>query len=654
MIRREYKIKKTVPLAALATLAVSGLFAIRAQQAPESQFPVPHPECVFFQNKHDAYVAAGQKARTGSASAAQSFVYSDLTAQVAAQLPSFIPGDSRTGTLQSIGQQGVVDRYLFQAMADAGVTPADPTNDYEFIRRATLDLTGRIPTPDRVLSFAADTTPNKRAKLVDELVAKPEWVDKWTMYFGDLFKNNSANTQIRRYDSGVQAFNAYIRASLSANKPYDQIARELISTQGTNSYAPDQGQINWAVGGVVTGGPIQDIWDQQTANVAETFLGISHVNCLLCHNGRGHLDALSLWGSNTTRYQAWGLASFLSHTQTNRIEVTPGTGNPYYWSVDDKLTKDYPLNTTSGNRPARQPTGAQMSIPPLYLFGGQTPAPGQNYRISLAQNVTSDFQFARAAVNYIWAQFFEIGLVDPPNQFDVARLDPDNPPPGPWLLQPSNPRLLNALAQAFIDNRYDLKWLMRQIANSMAYQLSARYSGTWNPAWQNLFARKMVRRLWSEEIHDAVAQSSGIVPTYNVASYGPYSWAMQLPEPLGTPDGITGKVASFLDAFLRGNRDDEERRPDGSISQALDLMNDPFVMSRIASSGPGASNGLLARNLNLPDDQLVNTLFLTVLSRYPTDAEKSAALANLKSNRSQEAENLLWSLYNKVDFTFNY
>src|SRR5262249_35500498 len=124
--------------------------------------------------------------------------------------------------------------------------------------------------------------------------------------------------------------------------------------------------------------------------------------------------------------------------------------------------------------------------------------------------------------------------------------------------------------------------------------------------------------------------------------------------PSGMPDGA-GPVAQFLDAFLRGNRDDEERRGDGSISQALDLMNDNFVMTRIRATGSGATASLLARNLYLPDEQLVNNLFLAVLSRYPSDAEKTAALANLKAgNRATEAQNLLWELYNKVDFTFNY
>ena len=129
---------------------------------------------------------------------------------------------------------------------------------------------------------------------------------------------------------------------------------------------------------------------------------------------------------------------------------------------------------------------------------------------------------------------------------------------------------------------------------------------------------------------------------------------MQFPEPLGTPDGMTGPVSSFLDAFLRGNRDDQTRSGDGAISQALDLMNDNFVMSRVQlSKAPPTST--LAHLANLTNDQLVKTLFLTVLSRNPTQDELNTALNNLSTgNRTQEIENLAWSLYNKVDFIFNY
>ena len=198
---------------------------------------------------------------------------------------------------------------------------------------------------------------------------------------------------------------------------------------------------------------------------------------------------------------------------------------------------------------------------------------------------------------------------------------------------------------------------MRQIVNSQSYQLSSRYDGTWDPAWTPLFARKLVRRLWSEEVHDAITQSSGLIPTYNMgAVYGIANWAMQLPETFNTPDGRTGRISSFLNAFLRGNRDDQKRSDDGSITQALYLMNDTFVSDRV-SMAKAPKTGLLASAAALPNDQAVTTLFFTVLARYPTDEEMSTALKNLTgagAARNTQLENLLWSLYNKVDFVFNY
>lgn len=647
------EVRRGLALICVASLLV-GVGGFAAARGDDEELKVEHADCAFFGPQRARFVSIPPNS-------AAAFAPSALTAAVTAQLP---PSESaaaapaaNAAANDATASTNTIDTYIFQALSDAGVYPAPSTTDYEFIRRVTLDLTGRIPTADRVTSFVADTTPAKRAKLVDELIAKPEFLDKWVNWFGDLYNNNSRNTQIPRFVPGVLAFNSYVRASLQNNKPYDQMARELIAAAGTNSYA--QGEINFLVGGVVTGGPIQDVWDQQTANTAETFLGISHLNCLLCHNGRGHLDQLSLWGSQQTRQQAWGMASFMSHTDASRTPVQGATGGlPYYWGLQDntRYKTDYALNTTTGNRPARQPSGTGgNTVPPQYIFTGDKPKSGENYRASLGRMITSDFQFARATVNYFWEYFFGIGLVSPSNQFDPARLDPDNPPTdcspvNPCTLQPSNARLLNALAQDFIDSKYDIKGLMREIVNSRAYQLSSRYAGDWNPGWQTLFARKLVRRLWAEEVVDAIAMSSNVTQTYTARdnSWGPVTFSMQLPEPMNTGNA----VQPFLDAFLRGNRDDQPRRPDGSISQALDLMNDNFVISRIRSTGPASS--LLAANLNLPDAQLVDKLFMTVLSRHPTNTELNAALTNLKTNRSQEAENLLWSLYNKVDFLFNY
>ena len=648
-------------------VSVSGLALVGLLVADDA-LQVNHADCPFFGASHDKIVQGALRgfksgrlvaAGGGNASASRDYSLSALTESVTAAMPE--PPGTRSGDISNPASPNTIDRYLFQAMAQANVTPAPATTDFEFVRRVTLDLTGRIPTPSTVSSFVADTTPNKRANYIETLLASPEWVDKWTMYYGDFFENNSQNTQIVRFKDGVAAFNSYIRDSLSANKPYDQMAREIISATGTDSYT--QGELNWMVGGVVNGGPQQDIWDQQTANVADTFLGIAHVNCLLCHNGRGHLDSLSLWGSQTTRMQAWWMSSFMSQTTTPRTTVMQ---NVYYWAVNNNpKAANYPLNTTTGNRPARQPVGTIKNVAPQYIFGGQTVPAGQDYRAAFAQYVTSDFQFARAAVNFMWVQFFGMGIVDPPDTFDPARLDPNNPPTTPWPnnpsqpwpLQPSNPQLLNALAQDFINSKYDVKALMREITNSQAYQLSSRYNGTWNPAWAPLFARKMVRRLWAEEVHDAITQTSGVMPTYNLGTvYGTVSRAMQLPEPLNLPDGGNGPVNNFLNSFLRGNRDDQPRKGDGSILQALYLMNDNFTASR-TSMAKAPKGGLLQTAATMSNDQAVNMLFMNVLSRSPSPAEMSAAMTTLSGTgtaRNAQLENLLWSLYNKVDFVFNY
>jgi hypothetical protein len=560
-----------------------------------------------------------------------------------------------------------IDSYIFADLDKHGIVPAPATTDWEFIRRVTLDLTGRIPAADRVLAFVNDPAPNKRSALIDELLAKPEWTDKWTMYFGDLYQNTDTkpSTSLRRFPQGRNAFYQWIHDSLAANKPYNRMAAELISAATTNTYT--DGAANYILNGYITGGPAQDVMDQATAFVFDTFLGITHVNCLLCHNGRGHLDNLSLWGIGTTRYQAWQLAAHLSRTSFSRTPVDPANNNIYYWAVtDNPKATDYALNTTTGNRPARvAPTGCKSGqpcyyVPPQYIFNGDSPKPGENYRQALARNVTADIQFARATVNYMWAHFFGRGLVDPPNTFDPARLDPNNPPPAPWTLQPTNPALLNALAQHFVAGGYDLKALMREIASSDTYQLSSRYDGEWKADWEPYFARKFVRRLWSEEVHDAVAQSSGTLPSYSVngfsdQGFSKVSFAMQLPDVVSQPDG-NGTISQFLDAFIRGNRDDQPRKTEGSILQALQLMNNNFVVQRSHQTGTNASQ-LIAQNITKGNTDLINALFLNILSRYPTTAEMSKALATLPAsgaNRTPAVQDLVWSLYNKVDFVFNY
>ena len=652
----------------LKLLLAAGCFVpfwqpLHAQDVSE-QIPAEHADCAFFGPQRDKFLN-NAKGRVS---------LSELTDRVTNRIHggagnrmsmAFVPSDTRTNNMRELSEMGTIDRNIFGVLQEKGVAPAGRTTDWEFVRRATIDLTGRIPTPDRVLAFVNDKAPDKRAKLINELLNTSEWTDKWTMYFSDLYKvaERDIATGTVLYQNARQAFHDFIKTSLSANKPYNKMASEIIAAEGTNGW--DQGELNWTVRARIPNGPIQDTYDQMATNVAETFLGISFMNCIECHNGRGHTDALSLWATSATRPQAWQFSAFFAKTNTRLVRPDPTVNNsPYYWQVYSDYranVSDYALNTTTGNRPARQPMGTVRVVAPMYPFSGRGPRPGDNYRDFLAKEVTSDFQFARATVNYVWKEFFSKGMVEPVDQFDIARLDPDNPPPSPWSLQPTNALLLKQLAQDFIDGGYDLKSLMRQIANSEAYQMSSTYSGEWSPAYEPLNARKFVRRLWAEEIHDSLSVASNIVPTYSIQvdalRVTPpilINWAMQIPSPAS---GEPGAVSNFLDAFYRGNRQDEARKQDGSDLQTLFMMNDSFVLNRTRISGGGSQVSLLGKSLAITDDsKLVDNLYLNVLSRYPADAERAVALKAMKASSSRlvNGENLLWSLYNKVDFFFNY
>lgn len=646
---------------ASAGVFISGLMPVRGQS--EETVNADHAECSYFGSKRAQFVepmlAAARRTRSS---------FSDETESVVARLGgrdvirAFTPGAGfNPAAMQNSGN--LIDKHIFGVLQAKGIAPAARANDYEFVRRVSLDLTGHLPKPERVTAFIADADPEKRAKYVDELLQSSEWVDKWTLYFGDLYKNTDqvrATGTVRRAE-GREAFYNWIYNSLKDSKPYNEMAFELISAEGDNSWA--LGQLNWQVGNRTTGGPVQDHYDQMAASTMETFLGMGHFNCVVCHNGRGHVDTLSLWGKGATRMQAYGFAAFFAQTtfvqQPRDQRPDP---NIYYWTLGFNRAGTYALNTTTGNRPPRTPVGTVRVVPPMYPFGGGLSAnPGEAPRVAAARLVTGDFNFARATVNYIWKELMVRGLVEPVNQLDPARLDPDNPPPDPWTLQPSNAALLRDLAQDFIGSGYDLRALMRRIATSDAYQLSARYEGQWNPSWESLHARRLVKRLWAEEIYDAIAQTSNIpapitmtvstrVPDGPAAQTRVVSWAMQTTSP-----SSRGGAAAFLNPFYPGDREETDRRRDGSDLQALTLMNNSFVMNRTRSSVTGGQNSLLRQNINKTDQELIANLYMTVLSRMPDASEQATAAAALSSgNRAQAAENLLWALYNKVDFFFNY
>ena len=655
---------------ALAGIAISGLTLLRgqSQEPPEPEttaINADHAECAYFGPKRAQYM---EDTLTAARRARNSF--SQETEEIArrlgglAQTREFVPGGSRTFSSQKGSESGnVIDKNIFGVLQTKGIEAAPRASDYEFVRRVSLDLTGRVPKPELVTAFVSDSDPDKRAKYIDDLLATSDWTDKWTMFFGDLYRNTDtirATNTLRRAE-GREAFYKWIYQSLKEGKPYNRMAFELISTEGANSWL--QGELNWQIGNRTTGGPVQDNYDQMASSTMETFLGNSLFNCIVCHNGRGHVDSLTLWGKGASRMQAYGFAAYFA--QTNLVpqprDQRPDP-NVYYWGVTTVRTGTYALNTTTGNRPPRQPVGNIRTVTPAYPFGDSgAPNAGELPRTAAARLVTEDFNFARATVNYVWKELMVRGLVEPVNQMDPARLDPDNPPPAPWNLQPSNAALLRDLAQDFIDSGYNLKSLMRRIATSDAYQLSARYYGQWDPAWENLHARRLVKRLWAEEIYDAIAQTSNIAApiTMTVSTRipnGPPADTRIVPTALQTTSPASrGGAAAFLNPFYPGDREDTDRRRDGSDQQALTLMNNTLVMARTRAAVVAGQDSLLRKHINKTDRELIDNLYLTVLSRLPNESERSTAAAALNSgNRLQAAENLLWSLYNKVDFFFNY
>jgi hypothetical protein len=555
-----------------------------------------------------------------------------------------------------VPRKNFIDDFIFGRMERAGIQPAPISGDQEFLRRVCLDLTGRIPSADQVRSFITDSDPEKRTALVDSLIGSPEFVDRWTMFFGDLYKNDGPSANVNRYSQGRDAFYTYLKDSISRNKPYDRMAREIITGTGDTF---ENGPANWAVGGTVPMGPIQDTYDGQAVNVSSMFLGINAVDCLLCHDGARHLDNVNLWGKQQKRLDIEGLAAFFARTRMVRTVVTPDPLLAKYTVSDDIYLGEYLLNTRTGNRTPREPGFDELNlVDPRYPFATEARGVGKFRREVLADSIVGDRQFARAAVNYIWEKLMVEALVSPSNGFDPARLDPDSPPAAPWALQPNNPELLQALSQWFHDNGFDLRQLIGLIAKSNAYQLSSSYPDTWLPKYVPYYARKYARRLDAEEIHDAVAKATGLIPRYTLDYVGsmnplpPVNWAMQLPD---TREPRSSAVtAQFLNAFGRGDRDQNLRNTGGSPLQALTMMNQPFVTSRIHADDDGSNVQRLLSSTSDPA-VIIEELYLATLSRYPSPREVAIASDAMRQlGLRAGTESLQWALLNKLEFLFSY
>ncbi|HQQ76934.1 MAG TPA: DUF1549 domain-containing protein [Thermoanaerobaculia bacterium] len=548
-----------------------------------------------------------------------------------------------------------VDDEIFGKMEADRVPPAPRSSDAEFLRRVTLDLTGRIPDADTVIAFLADPSSDKRSRMVDMLLTTDAFVDRWTFFYDELVQNTNRSSTGTLWDTANAAYHAYFQDAVRSRKPWDVMARELITASGPNTTV---GPANFIVRQFQNNGPPQDTYDNLAVATSRVFLGTGVVFCTSCHNGQGHLDAINLWGSIVKRQDFWSLAAFFSWTDMPFAGPVPNT----VYTIGQRRTGnyDYRLNTTTGNKTDR--TGAYYTttppglttISPAYPRTPLNPSPGgilpgETFRQWLARLVTDDPQFARAAVNTLWKEMFKLGIVEPVDGFDPMRQDPASPPPGAWTVQPTHPALLNRLAQDFAAHGYDLRYILGVMAKSNAYQLSSFYPGTWSEAYTPYFARHFARRLGAEELWDAVQKATNVPSNMTVS--GSPALALQLPN-MGFQNGpdLNGR---FMSAFGPGNRDTVPRSWKFSVAQALTMLNNNQVTIRSHDTQDSVVHRLVAANAT--PEQAVDTLFLKTLSRVPTPAEKAWCLSKAQGTSLPSfAQTLQFVLLQKLDFLYNY
>ncbi len=554
----------------------------------------------------------------------------------------------------SIPRVNFIDKYIFDRLARDGVPSASLSGDEEFLRRVTLDLTGRTPSALEIRTFLRDSTSDKRSRKIDELLESSSFLDKWSMWLGDLLQNASVSSGRSQRPTGRNRMYDWIRKSLETGKSFRDIAWESVATTG-NNFEPEAPGVNFSVRSYAPMGPVQDTFDLMFSRSATVWLGIGNYDCLLCHDGRGHLDTVNVWGSKRTRLEAWRMAAYFSRTRL-QFYRSDNTEDPYYQSttVVEQNTGEYALNTSSGNRPAREPRDGLRSLRPIYR-DGREPTAGLTWRDSFVKQMIGDPMFARNLANRLWRAMFNLGLAEPVDLLDPTRLDPAEPPPPGWTFQASHPELLEELANWMRSTDYRLKDMLRLLANSSAYQLSSSYGGTWDITKVPTFARHIPRRLEGEEVHDILLRATGVpVPNRGYTVQGRddrVQWAMQLPEP--TEPRSNRQALDFMNSFQRGNRDTVQRNQSGSILMMLQLMNSAFVNDRLR---PGVSPYLQSLTQVSDDNAVVEEMFLTFLSRRPTEAERKAAMDALKAapSRRDAISDLGWSLVNKTDFLFSY
>src|SRR5437867_9393814 len=358
------------------------------------------------------------------------------------------------------------------------------------------------------------------------------------------------------------------------------------------------------------------------------------MDCFSCHNGAGHADSVNLVLASRKRTDFWQQAAFFGKmrpigTSTDSAGAQFQNGQ----SLFDDLAPGYNTGddgnyvTAAENRFPRD--GRTYS--PAFLLTGEQPKPGENPRKALGRILPTHIQFARATVNIVWQKLMVIGLVEPYDGFDLKRLDPKNPPPSPWTVQPTNPQLLDALAQDFRANNFSIHRVIKNIMKSNAYQLSSSFPGEWKDAYVPYYARRFARTLTGPEAVDIVTQATG--SPYSLVQYGTkLQYVKELTNPLNMKagggegggrnagDGENTMVFTWMQTYYQGERAmPPVDKNVASPVQAMMMMTSPVVTKRVAADGNTRVAQLLKSNKS--DEAILEELFLAALSRRPTADE---------------------------------
>lgn len=505
-----------------------------------------------------------------------------------------------------------IDELAYAHFQRLGLYPSGPCSDAEFLRRASLDTIGVLPTPAEVREFlgSQDSPPgrtragdaavdrSKRQALIERLLARPEYADYWANKFADLLRPNPDRVGVK----SIFVLDHWLRESFRANKPYDQFVREILTAEGSNH----------------RDGPAVIYRDRRdppelTTMFSQLFLGI-RLECARCHHHPNEK-----W-SQDDFYQ---FAAYFGPVKQKGAGLSPpiSAGTETFYFAPGGTVK-HPVSAA-----VMAPKPPDGPAPKL----GETDDP----RRALADWLTGPDNpfFARAIVNRVWANFFGRGLVEPVDDFRISN---------PCV----NPSLLEALARDFVAHGCDLKHLMRTILDSRLYQLSSEPNAT-NLADTRNFARSYRRRLPAEVLLDAVNDVTGGSDASSALPAG--SRAMQM---------WSYKIGSqFLDAFGRPNSSSDcpcERDLRTSVVQSLHLMHSKELQAKLASD-KGRVRALTSGSST--PAEIVTELYLLALGRHPNAGELAAATAAFQAKdatRQTAAEDVLWALLNSAEFVFNH